>query len=908
MTLAAGMRLGAYEITGSLGAGGMGEVYRATDTRLEREVAIKVLPESVAADTHRIARFEQEAKTLAALNHPNIAHIHGLEQADGKTALVMELVDGPTLADRIAKGPLPPEEALGIAMQIADALEAAHGRGIVHRDLKPANIKLHSDGTVKVLDFGIAKALDTRTGLSGPQAPSLTTPAMTQAGVLLGTAAYMSPEQARGKAVDQRADIWAFGCVLYEMLTGQPAFGGEDVPTTLARVLANATELDSIPAMVSPDVRKAIELCLEKDPKKRLADIRDVRLAINGAFDTGSRATVGGGAARRPLWRRVLPVPAALVVGLGVAGLAVWAITRPGSPDLARFDMTPDGGVTVLTNARSAALAPDGKSIAYLVGGDAVAGGNLVLRRLDQLSSTVLVTLDQAGGVIQGPFFSPDGAQIAFMAGTAEQDLKRVSAQGGPVSTITKLPGLLRGASWGADGTIVFATNAPSTGLWRVRATGGEPESLTTPDPKSGALNHAWPEFLPDERAVLFTIVGASEEDSKIAVVSLATGEQRVLLQGGSSPRYSSPGHLLFARGGTLFAVRFDPARLNVLGDPAPVQEGVLTKGALGAAEASLAANGSLLYLSGAASRAERHLVWVDATGRETPLSIPPRDYDQVVLSPDGTHAALGIAGDRAVWISDLTRGTLERLPADLGAQEPSILFFSADGQRIASSAVQDGRQAVVWQAIDGTGGAEPLVTFDASVGAIRTAALSPDGTSFVPSVLRSTLDLGIASVDDPKSYRDFLATPAQEFGAAIAPDGHWIAYSSNDTGTYQVYAQRFPEGGGRLAVSIGAGVWPRWSADGSALSYMRLDGAALAGVTRVPVNGLETAAGAPTFGRPVDLFPWKYFAVANGIRQFDMTADGSRFLMITDPLGAQASRLVLVQNWSEELKRLVPK
>jgi serine/threonine-protein kinase len=640
--------------------------------------------------------------------------------------------------------------------------------------------------------------------------------------------------------------------------------------------------------------------------------IADVRISDAGGAATPEArqaANESVSPAARPRWGSGILAATGAVVGAFATGVAVWAVMRPSPLALARFDVTPDGGLTVMTSSISTAISPDGESIAYLVGGiDARGGTELRLRRLDRLGTSTLLAADEGG--ISGPFFSPDGTQIGFRANSSST-LKRTSIEGGPATTIAKLPDLMRGASWASDGTIVFATRArDSGGLWRVRATGGEPERLTTPDPKSGTVDW-WPTILPGGQAVLFTMVGASEADSSIAVLSLATGERRVLLRGGSSPRYSRTGHLLFGRAGTLFAVRFDATRLEILGDPVPVQEGVVTKANLGATEASVASNGTLLYLSGPLTATARRLVWVDVAGRETPVPTPPRAYDQLVLSPDGTHAALGIRGDKAIWITDLARGTLDRLPADLGDEEPAVLFFSADGRRVASSAIREGRQAIVWQGIDGEGAAEVLLTLDASVQAVTQGALSPDGTRFVATVKRGDLDLGVAVLGDPKSYRNFVATPASEGGAAISPDGHWIAYWSadNERPARIVYVQRFSEGGGRIAVSVGGGgLSPHWSADGSALTYGRLDGGKIVAITRVPVSGLGAPNGSPTFGKPVDLFPWKYFSSGNGQRHFDVTADGERFLVITpDPQSGETTRLVLVQNWTEELKRLVP-
>jgi hypothetical protein len=652
-------------------------------------------------------------------------------------------------------------------------------------------------------------------------------------------------------------------------------------------------------------------LCLQKDLKRRIADIRDVKLALQGMFEIAQPSTTGRETVGPPLWRRALPIAAGVVVAALATGFGVWTVMRPGVPPLARFDITPDGGLNVVGYSQHAVISPDGKSIAYLVGGTtsgfAQAYGvaqELRLRRLDQLGSTMLAGSDEG---IASPFFSPDASQIGFYTTGRPPALKRVAIEGGPASTIAKLPGTPKGASWGSDGTIIYALLG-SSGLWRVRATGGEPEMLTKPDASQGEVNHWWPEILPNGQAVLFTIVGASEEDSKIAVLSLATGKQQVLLRGGVSPHYSPTGHLLFGRAGTLFAVGFDAARLQIEGDPVPVLEGVVTKANQGATEASLAWNGTLVYLSGGPQTEgfERRLVWLDAEGHETPVPTPPRVYTGAILSPDGTHAALTMVGDKAIWLSDLERGTLERLPADLGdQQEPRVLFFSPDGQRVASSAVRDGRQAVVWQAIDGTGATEPLVTFDDSVRLVRAGALSPDGRWFVPTVVRGDqLDLGIVAVGDPKSYRDLLATPASEVAAAVSPDGHWIAYSSTDTGDPQVYVQRFPEGGGRVAVSVRGGVLPHWSADGSALTYIRIDHAQRVAMARVPVTWPQGSKGSPTFGTPQDLFPWKYSDAGPA-----MATNGQRFLVIEDDAqGAKTdNRLILVLNWFEELKRLVP-
>ena len=505
----------------------MGEVYRATDTKLDRDVAIKVLPESLAGDPERIARFQREAKTLAALNHPNIAQIHGLEESDGTKALVMELVEGPTLADRITQGAIPIDEALPIAKQIAEALEAAHEQGIIHRDLKPANIKLRPDGLVKVLDFGLAKALEP-TGVMSPemsQAPTITTPAMTQAGMILGTAAYMSPEQAKGRTVDKRSDVWAFGAVLYEVLSGKRAFDAEDVSETLAAVLRAEINWTLLPQALSPALRTFLVRCLQKDPKQRVHDIADVRLALEGAFETGGSRAVEAVAVAQPVWRQPLLVAAsAAVVALLVAGLVAWSLWPASDvPRVTRLSINaPVDQPMALANSNSnLALSPDGTRIVYRMQAD---GPNaLVVRALDALDSTVLY---QQEGSIIGPFFSPDGAWVGFND-YSDDTIKRVAVTGGPVLTISEVgsPQML-GATWGEDDRIIFGTSTAS-GLWRVPAGGGTPEPLTTLDEAQGEQGHRWPELLPGGEAVLFTIVyqGLDLDAARIAVLDLVTGE-----------------------------------------------------------------------------------------------------------------------------------------------------------------------------------------------------------------------------------------------------------------------------------------------------------------------------------------------------------------------------------------------
>ncbi|MGH9254243.1 MAG: protein kinase domain-containing protein [Vicinamibacterales bacterium] len=524
MALTAGSRLGPYEITALLGEGGMGKVWRAHHTALKRDDALTVLPDAFASDPERLARFRREAQVLASLNHPNIAHVYGLEQADGVQALVMELVEGPTLADRIAQGAVPVDEALPIAKQIAEALEAAHEQSIIHRDLKPANVKARPDGVVKVLDFGLAKALDSAsTAIDTSNSPTITSPAMmTGVGVLLGTASYMSPEQAKGKPVDKRADIWAFGCVLYEMLTGSRAFRGETVSETLAEVMKSEPRWTALPPETPTALRNLVRRCLEKDPRQRVRDIGDVRLALKEALEPPAAVgTPAVAVSRLRPWQRPVPFAVVIVTLIVVTGLAIWTLTRPSSPQVARFTMNPTGAIALSFaggGGSDLAISPDGTRLVY-VG----ANRTLLLRALDQLVPTSLGGL----GEPRVPVFSPDGQWISFFNGNLA--LMKVATVGGPPVMVTPIYASAAGASWGADDTIVFATTDISKGLFRVAAGGGEPEVLTTPNRDRGEMDHLSPEVLPGGQAVLFTITtGAGIDDAQIAVLDLKTREQKI--------------------------------------------------------------------------------------------------------------------------------------------------------------------------------------------------------------------------------------------------------------------------------------------------------------------------------------------------------------------------------------------
>ncbi|MBI3048796.1 MAG: serine/threonine-protein kinase [Acidobacteria bacterium] len=897
----------------------MGEVYRARDTQLERDVAIKILPDAFAHDPERAARFRREAKTLASLNHPHIGAIYGLEQATVGPAeaghhvhaLVLELVEGPTLADRIARGPIPVEESLGIARQIADALEAAHEQGIVHRDLKPANIKVREDGTVKVLDFGLAKALGpAEAGHHVPHGaevdrgvrlqPDLTaSPTLsmmaTQAGVILGTAAYMAPEQAKGRPADARSDLWAFGCVLYEMLTGRRAFDGEDLPDVLGAVMRLEPDWTALPAEVPPPVSTLLRACLAKDRRKRRIEATGALFVLDNVASLAAPAATQGPAAagldvRRGRWRTVSLAAAAFVVGAGLLGGAVWWMTRPAPPRVIRTEIT-TGGTTALNVQgvdRDIAITPDGSHLIYR-------GNNqLLVRAIDQLEPTVLSGL----GAPRNVFVSPDGQWIGFF--DEHSPIKRVAITGGPAVDVASTDGSApRGATWGPDGTIVFATVAPATGLLRVSAAGGEPTVLTKPG-RDG--DHFWPEFLPGGEAVLFTVVPATGvQDAQVAVLDLRTGASKVLIRGGSHAHYVAPGYLVYNAGGTLRAVGFDLERLDVVGTSALVAQGVVTTDE-GAANFMVSVNGTLLYVPGTTGGAQQTVVSVDRNGRASALpEIPPGAYRDVRVSPDGTRLALVARGD--IWTYDMSRATLSRLTTD--PADERYPFWTPDGRRIGFTSNRAGYPEIFWRSADGTGSDERLLARGKDLLDLGAYGWSADdrqlvfsdviqGQSFQCVILHTTTDTrGDATV--------LVKNESCNYGSVVSPDGRWLAYASNLSGRFEIYVERYPQSGSRQQISMDGGLLPLWSRDGRTLFFSKDDRQVLS----VPVQSGATF----TAGRPQILFELSMAPNIVGSRPYDLAPDGT-FVVVRNAQTESASqtpRLVLVQNWTEELKRLVP-
>ena len=920
MALTLGTRLGVYEVTAPIGEGGMGQVYRARDTKLDRDVAIKILPEAFAHDADRLARFQREAKTLASLNHPNIAAIYELEESGGMTALVMELVAGDDLSQRIARGAITMDEALPIARQIADALEAAHEQGVIHRDLKPANIKIRADGAVKVLDFGLAKAFDP-TGASSPSAtmsPTISIHA-TQAGILLGTAAYMPPEQARGKPVDKRADLWSFGCVLFEMLTGHRPFVGETISDVLAKIIERDPDWNALPAKTPRSIRTLLRRCLEKDPRRRLDSAAVARLEIEEASNTPATNGISVGDVNRDVhparWPLLAPVAVA-VLAAAVGAITTWTVTRPAqapSPPVNRFAITlpPAQPITFSINDRDVAISADGTRLVYTAGDQA----QLMVRAIDQLDAVPLAGIANA----RAPFLSPDGRWIGFFdrldegftTGPVVQRgaLKKVSTSGGPPIAICTLTGASRGASWGPDDSIVFATSDLSTGLLRVPASGGEPEVLTKPDTARGERDHYFPSVLPGARGVLFTIsAGGGVADRQVAVLDLKTGRRRTLIRSGSQAEYVETGHLIYTDGGTLWAVRFDLATLNVLGDPAPLIEQVLT---LGAADFTISRRGTLVYVP-VGGGTSRSLVWVTRQGAEAPIAAPPREYVSARLSPDGKRVALQILDQSTeVWTWDFARGKLTRLT--FGPSGNYGPLWTPDGRHIIFGSPRDApnRSNLYRRSADGMGIDERLTT---SAHQQRTNAMSPDGKRLVleEQMGMAGYDFMLLSLEGTPRVEPLLQTPFDERNAAISPDGRWMAYESNETGRLQIYVRPFPNvADARYQISTGGGRTPAWAPNGHDLFYVNR-----ASIMAVTVQLTPTfSAGNPTklFDAPSLLLDGRFIGTGTGgtNRTYDVSRDGQRFLMIKNNAGssdgnASPASMVVVQNWFEELKAKV--
>jgi serine/threonine protein kinase len=884
MALSPGTRLGPYEISVSIGVGGMGEVYRAVDTNLKRAVAIKVLPDAFAFDNERLARFQREAEVLASLNHPNIAQVYGLEGVDGSKALVMELVEGPTLADRIAQGPIPLDDALPIARQVAEALEAAHEQGIIHRDLKSANVKVRSDGTVKVLDFGLAKITHGGAILasaSDPQdnayaltlSPTVTSPAvMTHAGVILGTAAYMAPEQAKGKAVDKRADIWAFGVVLYEMLAGRRPFQGNDVGDVLASVIKEEPKWDDVPKQV----RRLLQRCLEKDPKKRLRDISGVDLLLERETESNPSAS----------WLKPMThwaIEAALLLGLALALWLLWPTKRPDRP-LVRLDVDLGPNVNLGSSLRGAdaIISPDGDRLVL------VSQNRLLTRRLDQ---TNMIELSNAAFA---PFFSPDGQWVGFFSG----GLKKVSVSGGLVTPLAEGNGF--GGSWGENGYIIASLDGRV--LSRIPAAGGSAAPLTKL--ADDEIGHQWPQVLPGAKAVLFTARRAGASDIK--VLSLEDGGTKLIQTGGMFGRYlprgDGTGYLLSINQGALFAVPFDERRLEVRGTPASVVEGIGFNLVSGTAQFDASRTGTLVYrTSGAGGMVTLH--WLDTSQKTEPLRAKPNQYLHPRLSPDGNRVALSIISSTGqdIWVYDWSRDAMLRLTFGGGAYQFPV--WTPDGRFIVFTDGIPG-SGMFWTRADGASRPQPLVQ---SKNGQFPWSFSPDGKHLAFAEFPRGLsgDIWTVPVESDSSGLKagkpevFLQTPANELYPAFSPDGRWIAYRSLESGSNEIYVRAFPDNGGKWLISTGGGVVPIWSPNGRELFYRSDD-------QRIMVVSYTQSKDAFLPDKPR---PWSETQLSESSqRNLDISPDGKRFIAMM-PLStteAQTNRnhVVFLQNFEDEVRR----
>ena len=896
MSIAAGTRFGAYELTGLIGAGGMGEVYRATDKQLGRQVAIKTLPESLATDPDRLARFEREAKLLAALNHPHIAAVYSLDRHAGTLYLAMELVEGASLEEKLKSGAMSVADALPLALQIAQALEAAHEKGVIHRDLKPANIMLTPAGLVKVLDFGLAKAFSADpVKATAAQSPALSL-AMTQQGIILGTAGYMAPEQASGQPADQRADVWSFGVVVFEMLTGLPLFRGESVPHILADVLKTEPDWSRLPPDLHPRLRQMLVRCLAKRPRNRYAGIADARVDIEAVLSDPEGATPrprGEARAAAPRWQRIGAALGLLVAGAVVTSVAAWTLkSEPAALPPTRFaHVIPGTQVLRNANALALAIAPDGRRIAYNT------RDGFQLRELDELEARLIP--GTSNNAI-APFFSPDSRTLAYLQLQPGRAVRKIGIQGGASVGITPpVTGQLRGASWGVDGSVFFAT---PDGIARVAGTGGTPETVVaTADNES--LNS--PSLLPDGDSLLFDVAEGGDRDSgRIVVQSLATGERRDLITGGSNARYVPTGHLIYSFGDVLYGIAFDLETLTVSGGPVPLAQGIMRAGGTGEAHYGIAGNGTLAYLSGRASA--RTVVWVDREGRETPIAVPPRDYNYVQLSPDGTRLALDARDEEGdIWIFDLERETPQRLTFDPGLNR-GPLWAAPNGQRVVFTRGLDTGEEIFWQAADGSGVPEAL-TQD-SGRQVFANDVTPDGKTLLFMDVNAPRDIWQVPIGDPGAMPvALIATSANEYGAQVSPDGRWLVYQSDESGQAEIYVRPYPEvDTGRWQVSRGGGTRPRWSRDGRELFFfVPSTGTAQSALLAATIDADTTFR----WSAPTQVFAGDYAAPNESRQTYDVSLDGERFLMIKDVVDESGppAQIIVVENWFEELERLVP-
>ena len=889
MPLSAGAKLGSYEVIAPIGAGGMGEVYRARDTRLQRDVALKVLPELMAADPERKARFEREAQLLASLNHPHVGQIYGVQEVGaGGLALVMELVEGRTLADLIqsAGSGLPLLEAISLAQQIASGLEAAHDRGIIHRDLKPGNVMVNADGQVKVLDFGLGKALAPESSGDASNSPTITLGA-TQAGMILGTAAYMSPEQAKGRAADRRSDVWSFGCVLFEMLTGRRAFDGEDVSETLASVLKQAPDWNLLPADTPPVIRLIVERCLTKDRASRLPDVGTARFLLTEPSSISQpRVTATAESNRRSISVPVAIAMVAVAIAL-TAGIAMFLRPAGSGADAGtstHLSITLPQGHGVDYTAQPLTVSPDGRHVVFAAAGDGAP--RLFSRALN--SAEVRVIAGTEGALY--PFFSPNGEWVGFVA---QGKLKKAALAGNAVETLSAAPNT-RGGFWGEDGFIYFTLSNVSP-IVRVPESGGAPQEVTKLDAAAGEISHRDPQILPGGKAIMFTIwKGPGPDEKFVAVQSLTGDSHKIVVRGGADGRYVPPGYLVYARSDDLLAVTFDLATLEP-GKAAPVTLPVHLAGeaAEGAAFA-VSTSGVLAYIPADASRLARRLVWVDRTGQVEPLDLPNRIYEQVAIAPDGTRAVVQIIdGSVGLWLLDFARNTLAPLATTGGSSQAPV--WTTDGKRVVYRATRNGVRNLYWKSADGTGDEERLTT---KPGMLHTpSSASSDGQWVLFSEVGPQSDRQVWRVRLTGTHEvELLSGKETETHPVISPDGKWLAVTVLSADV-ELYVRPYPRPGARLPISRNGGLEPLWGRDGKSLYFQKDDGFYVVDVT----TGSAFSATAPRL-----LFRHRFEPSANGVTGYGQGKDG-RFLRVESVNPARPMDTInVVLNWTEELRRLV--
>jgi Tol biopolymer transport system component len=893
-----GCTLGHYRIVEKIGEGGMGEVYRTRDEKLDRDVAVKVLPEAVAEDAHRLARFEREAKLLASLSHQNIATLFGLEEHDRQRFLVMELVEGETLAERIKKGPIPVDDALDYGRQIAEGLEAAHDHGIVHRDLKPANVMVSSEGNVKVLDFGLAKAWQPEEGDADLTHSPTLTGQMTAAGVLLGTAAYMSPEQARGKPIDKRTDVWSFGVLLWEMLTGRSLFAGETVTDVIAAVVTKEPDLDALPAHAPRAVRRLVSRCLRKDARTRLPDIGSARLELQdvlaGTMAEAEEEAVDVEAARGERLHRRRERWIWAAVALVLAGLAVILLQRlaqaPETPPVTHFVLEkPEDLTLTFIDFNPLAVSPDGRFITFF-GTSPHRSERLWIRSLDEPEIRALPGTEDA----LGPFWSPDSTSIAF---SAEGELRKLDVASGTVQRICAIPQPgFSGGTWNTEGLIVFSARFMDSRLYAVEAAGGEPRLLTSHDTSRGETDHWNPQFLPDGRHILFVVISAVEEHSGIHVTSLEDPNQkRRVLSDPTLFFYAEPGYLLFVRDGVLLAQRFDEEQLVVEGEAIPIASEIgetIFEGSWG--QFSPSQTGLAAWVS---ARTELQLEWLDRTGKSLGALGEPGRHGQIALSPDETRVAVEISdgdGRYDLWIMDVARGVASRLTSDPGDERDPV--WSPDGQELIFDTAGGGGDLIRID-LSGDESASPLLE-----GSGRHIAefWTRDGKSllFVTDV-EGRRTLSALSLDGDEQAEPLMKS---EFGLdepQVSPDGRWLAYISTESGRFDVYVEPFRRRGERVRVSTKGGGQPKWRGDSKELFYLTPGGALMAVDVREGPTG-------PEVGIPTTLIPaYVLRSVVTGqdLDDYAVSADGQRFLVKRPAAMTEKQRIHVLLGWPSLLE-----